>query len=93
MDIDENDSAADEPGFLFDSAARRILRDADPAGFMAWFQRAAPELASRFIGQLPDDAAFQRGFLTQFARILWNKTPPHTREGLSWRCFPGEGSL
>ena len=75
MDIDEGESAADELGFLFDSAARRILRDEDPAGFMAWFQRVAPEFAPRFIGQLPDDAAFRRGFLTQFARILWNKTP------------------
>lgn len=75
MDIDRDESAADELGFLFDSAARRILRDENPAGFMAWFQLAAPQFAPQFIGQLPDDAVFRRGFLTQFARILWNKTP------------------
>ena len=75
MDIDEDGSAADELGFLFDSAARRLLRDENPADFMAWFQFAAPQLAPQFIGQLPDDTAFRRGFLTQFARILWNKTP------------------
>lgn len=75
FDIDEDGSAADELGFLFDSAARRILRDENPAGFMAWFQLAAPQLAPQFMGQLPDDAVFRRGFLTQFARILWNKTP------------------
>lgn len=75
FDIDEGGDAADELGFLFDSAARRILRDEDPAGFMAWFQRSAPEFAPQFIGQMPEDAIFRRGFLTQFARILWNKTP------------------
>ena len=74
MDIDDG-NATDELGFLFDSAARRILREENPADFMAWFQLAAPQLASQFIGQLPDDAVFRRGFLTQFARILWNKTP------------------
>jgi len=42
MDIDEDVSAADELGFLFDSAARRILRDENPADFMTWFQLAAP---------------------------------------------------
>ncbi|MFP5418574.1 MAG: SEC-C metal-binding domain-containing protein [Gammaproteobacteria bacterium] len=75
FDIDEDGGAADELGFLFDSAARRILRDENPAGFMAWFQLAAPQLAPQFLGRLPDDAVFRRGFLTQFARILWNKTP------------------
>lgn len=75
FDIEAGGSAADELGFLFDSAARRILRDENPAGFMAWFQLAAPQLAPQFLGRLPDDAVFRRGFLTQFARILWNKTP------------------
>lgn len=75
FDFDEDGSAADELGFLFDSAARRILRDEDPAGFMAWFQLVAPQFAPQFLSQLPDDVVFRRGFLTQFARILWNKTP------------------
>ncbi|MEW5967988.1 MAG: SEC-C metal-binding domain-containing protein [Pseudomonadota bacterium] len=75
FDIDDAGSAADELGFLFDSAARRILRDENPADFMAWFQFATPQLAPQFIGQLPDDAAFRRAFLTQFSRLIWNKTP------------------
>lgn len=75
FDVGEDGGAADELGFLFDSAARRILRDESPADFMAWFQLYAPQIAPRFISQLPDDAVFRRGFLTQFARILWNKTP------------------
>ena len=75
FDIDEGGSAADELGFLFDSAARRILRDESPDGYMAWFQLAAPQFAPSFLSALPDDAAFRRGFLTQFARIIWNKTP------------------
>ncbi|MCD6707085.1 MAG: SEC-C domain-containing protein [Thiobacillus sp.] len=75
FDIDEDGSAADELGFLFDSAARRILSDESPEGFVAWFQLAAPQFAPLFMRRLPDDAAFRRGFLTQFARIIWNKTP------------------
>lgn len=75
IDVDEDGSAADELGFLFDSAARRILRDENPADFMAWFQESAPHLAPQLLGQLPDDPTFKRGFLTQFSRAIWNKTP------------------
>jgi len=75
FDIDDAGSAADELGFLFDSAARRILRDENPADFMAWFQLAAPLFAPQFMSQLPDDAVFRRAFLTQFSRLIWNKTP------------------
>ena len=100
MNIDEAESAADELGFLFDSAARRILRDENPAEFMAWFQLAAPQIAPQFMNQLPDDAAFRRGFLTQFARILWNKTPlpghrfqprPIARPERNQPCLCGSG--
>lgn len=75
IDIDDAGSAADELGFLFDSAARRILRNENPADFMAWFRDSAPQLAPQLFGQLPDDPAFRRAFLTQFSRIIWNKTP------------------
>lgn len=75
IDIDDAGSAADELGFLFDCAARRILRNENPADFMAWFQDSAPQLAPQLFGQLPDDPAFQRGFLAQFSRVIWNKTP------------------
>lgn len=98
MNADE--SAADELGFLFDCAARRILRDENPADFIAWFQVSAPQLAPQFMSQLPDDAIFRRGFLTQFARILWNKTPlpgnrfqprPITRPERNQPCLCGSG--
>jgi len=75
IDIDDAGSAADELGFLFDCAARRILHNENPADFMAWFQSSAPQLVPQLFGQLPDDPAFQRGFLTQFSRLIWNKTP------------------
>jgi tetratricopeptide (TPR) repeat protein len=75
IDIDDAGSAADELGFLFDCAARRILRNESPADFMAWFQDSAPQLAPQLFGQLPDDPVFRRGFLTQFSRVIWNKTP------------------
>lgn len=75
IDIDDADSPADELGFLFDCAARRILRNENPADFMAWFQDYAPQFAPQLFSQLPDDAAFRRAFLTQFSRLIWNKTP------------------
>ena len=100
FDIDEDGSAADELGFLFDSAARRILRDENPADFMAWFQLAAPQFAPQLLSRLPDDAVFRRGFLTQFSRILWNKTPlpgnrfqprPIARPERNQPCLCGSG--
>lgn len=100
FDINADESAADELGFLFDCAARRILRDENPADFIAWFQFSAPQLAPQFTSQLPDDAIFRRGFLTQFARILWNKTPlpgnrfqprPITRPERNQPCLCGSG--
>lgn len=75
FDADDAAEIVDELEFLFDSAARRILRDEDPAGFMVWFRQYVPQLAPQFIGQLPDDSDFRRSFLTQLSRIIWNRTP------------------
>lgn len=76
-DFDENEAleSADELEFLFDCAARRILNDENPAGFMDWFRQYAPDLAPGFFRQLPNDPTFLRGFLTHFSRLIWNKTP------------------
>ncbi|KVW92761.1 SEC-C metal-binding domain-containing protein [Thiobacillus denitrificans] len=65
----------DELEFLLDSAAQRIGLDEEAAGFMGWFRIYAPLLAPQFMDQLPDDPVFRRGFLMQFARTIWNKTP------------------
>ena len=75
FDAGDAGEVVDELEFLFDSAARRIVLDEEAAGFMAWFRISAPLLAPQFIGQLPDDPVFRRGFLLQFSRIIWNKTP------------------
>jgi len=75
FDADDAGEVVDELEFLLDSAAQRIVLDEEAAGFLDWFQIYAPLLAPQFIGQLPDDPVFRRGFLTQFARTIWNKTP------------------
>ena len=75
FDADDASEVVDELELLLDSAARRIVLDEEAAGFIDWFQIYAPLLAPQFIGQLPDDPVFRRGFLTQFARTIWNKTP------------------
>lgn len=69
------EAVVNELEFLFDCAARQIVRNEDAAGFMDWFQISAPLLAPQFIGQLPDDPGFRRGFLMQLSRVIWNKTP------------------
>jgi tetratricopeptide (TPR) repeat protein len=75
FDADDGGELADELEFLFDSAARRILRDESPVGFMEWFRLSAPQIAPTFFKNLPKDAVFLRGFLMQFSRLIWNRTP------------------
>lgn len=89
FDADDAGDVAGEMEFLFDSAARRIVRDEDAAGFMDWFQISAPLLAPQFISRLPDDPGFRRGFLTQLSRIIWNRTP---LPGNHYRPRPWPGS-
>ena len=69
------DEVANDLGFLLDTSAAHIIRTQNPASFISWFQTTAPLIAPNFVGQLPDDEQFRRGFLYSMARAIWNKTP------------------
>ena len=69
------DEVANDLGFLLDTSAAHIIRTQNPASFISWFKTTAPLIAPNFVGQLPDDEQFRRGFLYSMARAIWNKTP------------------
>ena len=70
---DANDDG--ELEMLLHVAAGVVVRNADPARFFIWFEKAFPALAPRLAGQAPSDRQGRRSFLHIFGRAIWDRIP------------------